>query len=164
MNSKTNQTLRKTTLAYLIREGEVLLAMKKKGFGQNKLNGIGGKVQEEKGETLEEALIRETMEEIGVKPLSWQRQAILKFFFPEAPEDQDWNQEVHVFLIDQWQGEPKESEEMRPKWTPINKIPYSKMWADDPYWFPKVLAKKNVRGEFSFNSQGEVIQHSVKIL
>lgn len=161
MDKKTNQLLRKTTLAYLVKGDKVLLAMKKKGFGEGKLNGVGGKVKETEGETVEQALVRETLEEIGVKPLSYERKAILKFFFPEAPQDQNWNQKVYVFLIDKWEGEPKESDEMKPYWMPFAKLPYQQMWADDPYWLPKVLAGENVQGEFSFNSEGGVISHSV---
>lgn len=156
--------LRKTTLGYLIREGAVLLAMKKKGFGRGKFNGVGGKVKEEEGETIEQAFIRETIEEIDVKPLSFQQKAVLKFFFPEAPEDEDWNQEVSVFLVDDWQGEPKESPEMKPCWASLNKIPYAEMWADDPHWLPLVLSGKNVEGSFTFNKKGQVIKHRVKII
>ena len=157
----TTKSLTKTTLAYLVQGDKVLLAMKKKGFGEGKLNGIGGKVKETEGETVEQALLRETLEEIGVKPLNYKRKAILKFFFPEAPQDKNWNQKVYVFLIDKWEGEPKESDEMKPQWIPMDAIPYPRMWADDPYWLPKVLAGKNVQGEFNFNSEGGVISHSV---
>jgi len=156
-----NQALRKTTLAYLIRGDQILLAMKKRGLGEGKLNGFGGKVKENKGETLDQALVRETIEEIGVKPLNYTRKAILKFF---ASEHKDWNQEVYVYLIDKWEGEPCESEEMKPKWLPIKKIPYQKMWADDPFWLPYVLAGKNLEGEFHFNAKGEVLKHKVEII
>lgn len=155
MNS---QNLKKTTLAYLIKGDQILLAMKKRGLGQGKFNGFGGKVKEKEGETIEEALVRETMEEIGVKPLNYAQKATLKFF---ASDHKDWNQEVHVFLIYKWEGEPQESDEMKPQWIPMNAIPYPRMWSDDPYWLPEVLAGKNVQGEFSFNSEGEIISHSV---
>ena len=92
------------------------------------------------------------MEEIGVKPLNYAQKATLKFF---ASDHKDWNQEVHVFLIYKWEGEPQESDEMKPQWIPVNAIPYPQMWSDDPYWLPKVLAGENVQGEFSFNSEGD---------
>ena len=51
------------TLVFL-REGEkVLLGMKKRGFGEGKWNGFGGKV--EAGETIIEAAAREVKEECG---------------------------------------------------------------------------------------------------
>lgn len=47
-----------TTLCLLKKDDEILLAMKKRGFGEGKYNGVGGKI--EKGETPEETMIRET--------------------------------------------------------------------------------------------------------
>jgi 8-oxo-dGTP pyrophosphatase MutT (NUDIX family) len=41
--------------------------MKKRGFGNGKYNGFGGKV--ENGETIQQAAIRETIEESGLTPL-----------------------------------------------------------------------------------------------
>lgn len=158
------QNLRKATLAFLVKGDKILLAMKKEGFGQGKWNGVGGKVKEREGETVEQALIRETREEINIKPLNYEQKAILKFFFPKAPKDKDWNQKVYVFLIKEWEGEPKETEEMKPQWTSISQIPYRKMWADDFHWLPEILKDKNVEGEFTFNNKGEIINHSLKIL
>ena len=59
--------IRNTTLLFLIKREnanivEICLAMKKRGFGMNRWNGVGGKL--EKDETVEQATIRET-EEIG---------------------------------------------------------------------------------------------------
>jgi len=48
--------MKQTTLCYLIKEKpqiQILLGMKKRGFGEGKLNGFGGKVKE--SETVEEA-------------------------------------------------------------------------------------------------------------
>lgn len=52
------------TLCFLLDGDKVLLGLKKKGFGQGKWLGIGGKVEE--GESVEEAAKREVKEEIGV--------------------------------------------------------------------------------------------------
>lgn len=47
-----------TTLALLVKEDRILLALKKRGFAKNKYNGIGGKLNPT--ETPEAAMIRET--------------------------------------------------------------------------------------------------------
>ncbi len=56
--------MKQGTWTALMRDGEILLAMKKRGFGVGKWNGAGGKVTD--GETVEAAAIREFQEEIGV--------------------------------------------------------------------------------------------------
>ena len=56
--------MKTTTLCFLVKEGEVLLAMKKRGFGVGKWNGVGGKVKE--GEDVFLSAVREIKEEIGV--------------------------------------------------------------------------------------------------
>jgi len=43
-------------------EKKILLGMKKRGFGKDKLNGFGGKINPE--ETIEEAACREALEEV----------------------------------------------------------------------------------------------------
>lgn len=135
----------------MLRGDEICLAMKKRGFGIGKWNGIGGKVQE--GETIKEAAIRELNEEIGVRVdvANLENVGNIKFYFNEKP---DWNQQMHIYLIDKWQGDPQESEEMAPKWYKKDKIPYETMWVDDPYWLPKVLNGEKIEGEFYFNKDG----------
>jgi len=49
------------TLVMPRREGRILLGMKKRGFGQGRWNGFGGKV--EKGESVAEGAARELLEE-----------------------------------------------------------------------------------------------------
>jgi len=128
--------------------------MKKKGFGQGKWNGMGGKLDFDRGDKdIFDAAIREMKEESGVAVKDMERVAILNFYFPYRKE---WNQEVHVFISRNWQGEPKESKEMRPKWFKLKEIPFDKMWPDDKFWLPKILKGEKLRAEFSFKS-GELI-------
>ncbi len=92
-HKKTVKTpLRQATLCFLMREGEILLARKKREFAQGKINGVGGKVND--GESVEEAAIRETREEIDVDIRILVKVAELDFYFSHNP---DWNQKVIVF-------------------------------------------------------------------
>ena len=149
--------LKPTTLVFLIKRAdnnqisEVCLAYKKRGLGAGRFNGVGGKL--EAGETVEQAAFRETKEEIGVDTKALSKRAELTFLFPAKPE---WDQMVSVYLCESWDGEPVESEEMRPQWFTTESIPYSEMWADDIYWLPLVLEEKAVRGTFSFG-EGDVV-------
>ena len=53
--------MRQAKLCLLIKDGKILLAMKKRGFGVGKWNGCGGKLKD--NERLEDAAIRELQEE-----------------------------------------------------------------------------------------------------
>ncbi len=150
--------MRLTTLCFLIREDSVLLALKKRGFGAGKWNGVGGKV--ESGENIRGAAVREAQEEIGVsvREENLEERAVLTFLFHEEPL---WNQECHVFFTEHFEGDPCESDEMKPKWFPISDIPFGSMWKDDPLWFPRTLAGEQLRATFRFSREGEVLAHEV---
>lgn len=152
-----NESIRQATLCFLVKDDLILLAMKKRGFAEGKWNGVGGKKSEE--ETIEEAAKRESFEEIGVKVTSLNHVATLNFYFSEKPE---WNQQVVVYLIHEWQEEPTESEEMAPKWFNVNEIPYETMWEDDKLWLPKVLDGKIIEGDFLFDENQKMLEYDVR--
>jgi len=146
------------SLLFLRKDGQVLLAMKKRGFGQGRWNGVGGKV--EKDETIESAMIRETQEEIGVIPTVYEKVADIQFdeFFKGEPTFMH----VHVFIATRWTGEPQESEEMAPQWFKEADIPYDDMWKDDTYWLPQVLNGKKISADFKLDIADEIISHSIQ--
>lgn len=74
--------MRQTTLVFVFNEkNQILLAMKKRGFGEGKWNGAGGKL--ETGETIAQAASRELREETGVEiaPEKMESRGILHFYF-----------------------------------------------------------------------------------
>ncbi len=154
---KLKEPLRQATLCFLIREDKILLARKKRGFAQGKMNGVGGKVND--GEGVLDAAKRETQEEIGVKVKSLEQVAVLDFYFPHNPS---WGQQVVVYEVRNWQGEPVETEEMAPSWYSFDGIPYAEMWADDILWLPLVLKGKKVKASFLFNEKEEVLDYIVQ--
>lgn len=153
------EPLRQASLCLLVREGEVLLARKKRGFGLGKWNGVGGKP--EPGETIDETAIRETEEEIGVTPLGLRRMATLDFFFPPLPEFSGWDQQVCVYVAERWRGEPAESEEVAPRWFAVDQVPLAEMWADDPFWLPLVLRGTRLRGQFLYDAAQNVREYAI---
>jgi len=148
--------MRQSTLLFLIRDNQILLAMKKRGFGVGKWNGVGGKPHGD--EKIEETAIRETTEEIGVIPNNIKQVANLDFFFQNNP---DWDQQVVVYTSNQWSGQPTESEEMKPEWFDLDKIPFDQMWPDDKFWLPQMLAGKNIIAKFIFNDQGNIVDQTI---
>ncbi len=157
--------MRDTTLLFLIKKTEsgditdICLAMKKRGFGAGRWNGAGGKT--ESGETVKEAVIRETQEEIGVTVSDMSKVAELTFTFPHQP---DWDQLVHVFFATEYVGTPTESEEMKPVWFAVVDIPYDDMWPDDRFWLPEVLKGGLVKASFSFGEGDSITSQEVTIV
>lgn len=137
-----------TTLLFLVREGEVLLARKKRGHGVGKWNGTGGKL--EPGETPEQAAVRECQEEVGVTPIKLESRGVLHFT-QEPRIDKYSNLDSHIYVCTEWQGEPTETEEMQPQWFALDAVPYNDMWRDDAHWLPKVLAGQSIEGWFHFD-------------
>ena len=146
--------MKQVTLLFLRKGNYILLAMKKRGFGAGKWNGVGGKA--EPGETIEQTTIRETQEEIGVTPVEFSKAGELHFV--THPDIEHY---CHIFVATKWEGDPAESEEMDPKWFHINDIPYASMWPDDSLWVPKLLADKTFRGKFVIGEQDEIIDHEI---
>lgn len=147
---------REVCLVFLRRGNELLLAMKKRGFGAGNWNGTGGKI--EPGETPLQAAVRETQEEIGVTPRNLQLVGRLRFFLHDQP---DFEHYCHVFVATDWDGEPSESEEMRPQWFEISAIPYHHMWADDPIWLPLLLDGKLFQGSVTVDGD-RIIKQDIK--
>lgn len=151
-----NTPVKNRTLCFFIKNGRILLGLKKRDFGKGKYLGIGGKVDD--GETIEQAAIREVKEEVGIVPHNIRKIGILDFYFPYK---EDWNQQVHVFIAEDYDGNIKETEEMKPEWFAIDEVPYSSMWEDAIYYIPLLLKNQNFRLEFTFDKDQKVFDSNV---
>ena len=120
---------------------EVLLGLKKTGFGAGKWVGLGGHI--EPGEKPTAAAVREVEEESGllVPADSLQHMASIEFRFPYRPS---WDQDTEVFVTSVYQGDPEESDEVAPRWFAESALPLGLMWHDAQYWLPLVLAGEHV--------------------
>jgi len=147
--------LKEATVLLLLRDDEVLLAMKKRGFGVGKWNGVGGKPNPD--EDIVSTAVRESKEEIGVTPLNPKKVALFKYYFPHD----NFGMEVWIFTTTKWNGEPTESEEMKPKWFKLSDVPYNEMWSDDEIWMPKVFEGLLLKGSFMFSKDGKVEDYHV---
>ena len=157
--------LKNATLVFLIKKSQgeitdICLAMKKRGFGINRWNGVGGKVDDRK-ETIEDAAKREAKEEIDVFVKEMNKIAELSFYFSRNPE---WDQIVHVYFSEIWDGEPRESEEMNPKWFSINEIPFQEMWPDDIFWLPEAMKGNLLKAMFKFGENDYIEDKEMDIV
>lgn len=136
----------------------ICIAEKKRGFAAGKWNGAGGKVQ--LNETVEAAAVREANEEFGIEinVEDLQPMGVMDFHFKHDPE---LDQQVHIYLVDSWQGGPAESEEMRPEWFLFEDIPYDNMWADIKIWLPRILQGEKLQGEFTFDDAENITEYNI---
>lgn len=145
----------------LKRDNKTCLGLKKRGFGAGKLVEPGGKV--EPGETPKAAAIREAEEEVGVKIYDAHKVGTIVFrnlFYKGEPETAI----THVYMSEDFDGEPTESDELTPGWYDINALPYNKMWGDDEHWMPEVFRGKVVDAYFNFNEQDTFTDFHIDIV
>lgn len=146
------------TLCLVLDGKNVLLGMKKRGWGEGRWNGFGGKV--EQGEEIEEAARRELFEEAGIHAYDLNKKGVVEFEYLDTGD----NMEVHIFMACDYTGSPVESEEMFPKWFNVQEIPFDQMWPDDLYWLPVFLKNKNFKGKFVFENKDKIISHELEVL
>ncbi|OGD84142.1 hypothetical protein A2572_03235 [Candidatus Collierbacteria bacterium RIFOXYD1_FULL_40_9] len=148
--------MKKATVLLLLKDSKILLAMKKRGFGMGKWNGVGGKPDVD--EDIVATAVRESQEEIGVTPLNPCKVALFKYYFPHD----NFGMQVWIFTAVEWNGEPTETEEMRPLWFNHKDIPYDQMWSDDEVWMPEILAGKLLSGSFMFDKEGKILDYYIE--
>jgi len=152
---------RHLTLMILKRDNKTCLGIKKRGFGAGKLVEPGGKV--EPGETPMQAAIREAEEEVGIKIHGAHKVGQLVFrnlYYKGEPETAI----THVYMSEDFEGEPSESDELTPDWYDINSLPYNKMWGDDEHWMPEVFRGKVIDAYFDFNEHDMLTDFRVDIV
>lgn len=143
----------RATLLFAVERRGVLLIVKKRGLGAGKVNGPGGRL--EPGETTLEAALRETREELGVQAFGAVEGGELSFQFVDG-----YALHCTVFRADGVEGDPVETDEAVPLWTPLDAIPWERMWADDVLWLPRLLDRRPFAGRFVFD--GDVmLDHTI---
>ncbi len=131
---------------FVVKDGQILLIEKKRGHGQGKINGPGGKI--DPGESPLECAIREAEEELCISVKNPHKVAELWFEMSDYPPLL-----CHVFLASEFEGQPTETAEAVPLWAPLGEIPYPRMWEDDTHWLPLVLAGESLIGKFRFEGE-----------
>ena len=150
----------RTTLLYIIKDNKILLAEKKRGFGVGKLNGVGGKIEND--ESIEQAMLRETMEEIGVKPIDFEQRAIIHFdlFYKGEKEKED----TYVFVASNYIGELIETEEMKPKWFELKNLPFEKMFSDERLWLNSLIEGKKFEANIILDENFNTTDFNIKYI
>jgi 8-oxo-dGTP diphosphatase len=146
----------RATLVFVVEGRRVLLIHKKRGLGAGKINGPGGRL--EPGETAEACARRELEEELHATPVGLQAVGELLFQFVDG-----YGLHCTVFRASGCVGAPVETDEAAPFFSPIESIPYGRMWADDALWLPLLLDGERFRGRFVFDGD-TMLDHEVERL
>ncbi len=118
--------MEETTLAYLRRKGETLLlhrVRKKDDVNAGKWIGVGGHIEE--GESPDECMRREVLEETGLTVLSFRKRGVVRFV------SDSWEEVMHLYTADAFTGEMRECDEGDLKWVRDEKIPSLNTWEGD---------------------------------
>jgi len=132
------------TLVFVIHAGKLLLIDKKTGLGKGKVNAPGGKI--EPGEMPRAGAIRECQEELSITVSDLQYCGQHRFQFVDGYSIHVW-----VYQSTAFAGVPTESREARPRWVPLDEIPFDKMWADDGLWIPMMLRGEQFTSRWVFD-------------
>lgn len=140
------------SLCHIIRGGKLLLKKANSGISVGKWNGPGGKL--ESGETPEQNVAREVMEETSLRIIDPAYHGKIGFYM-DGGDRLDYL--VHVFLVKRFSGRPRSSEEGRVRWFDLQKIPYSRMWDDDRYWLPLLLNGVRFDARFFYDKRNRIV-------
>ena len=119
--------MQNTSLCYITRGDEVLMlhrVKKKNDINKDKWIGIGGKFED--GESPDECLLREALEETGLKLTSWRCRGVVTFL--SEGEDGEY---MYLFTADGFQGELKECDEGDLQWVSRDFLGQLPKWEGD---------------------------------
>ena len=149
-----------STLCYITRGDEVLMlhrVKQKNDVNKDKWIGIGGKFEDQ--ESPDECLLREAMEETGLRLTSWRCRGVVTFL------SDCWEGEyMYLFTADGFEGELKVCDEGDLQWVPRafldelpkwegDKIFLELLWKDAPFFLLKLRYEGETLAEAVLNGE-----------
>ena len=149
-----------STLCYVTRGDEVLMlhrVKKQNDLNKDKWIGIGGKFEDQ--ESPDECLLREAMEETGLRLTSWRCRGVVTFL------SDCWEGEyMYLFTADGFEGELKVCDEGDLQWVPRafldelpkwegDKIFLELLWKDVPFFLLKLRYEGETLAEAVLNGE-----------
>ena len=119
--------MKNTVLCYITRGNDVLMmhrVKKKNDINKDKWIGIGGKFEE--NESPDECLLREALEETGLRLTSWKCRGIVTFL--DETEDGEY---MYLFTADGFEGELIECDEGDLEWISREALGRLPQWEGD---------------------------------
>ncbi len=122
--------MKQTSLCYLDNGSQYLMlhrTTKKNDENHDKWIGVGGKFEE--GESPEECMAREMLEETGFSPIDWQYRGIVTFV-----SDIYGTEYMHLFTCTRWVGKAKPCNEGVLQWVDKSLISELNIWQGDKFF------------------------------
>jgi 8-oxo-dGTP diphosphatase len=149
-----------TTLCYITRGDEVLMLhriKKKNDINHDKWIGIGGKFED--GESPDECLLREALEETGLTLTNWQCRGVVTFLCDGVEGEY-----MYLFTADGFRGELKDCDEGELQWVKrdfLNQLPkwegdqifLNLLWQGAPFFLLKLSYQGDKLVEAVLNGQ-----------
>lgn len=152
----------KATVSLLVKERKVVLAKKTRKIGAGCWNGYGGGI--EIGETIIGSAGRELFDESEVEtiPENFEKVAIMDYHNTNT-DGTSFICRVHFYIVRDWKGEPKESDEMaNPKYFDVDNLPFDDMMPADRLLFPLIFSGKKIIGSAKYGPfQKELLEFPV---
>lgn len=153
-----------TTLCYLEKDNKYLMLhriVKKNDVNKDKWIGIGGHF--EYGESPEECLLREALEETGLTLTSYQFRGIITFLCDDYEPEY-----MCLYTADGFEGEMIECNEGTLEWVPKEEVKNLNLWTGDliffklieedaPFFSLKLRYENNVLKEACLNGQTQLV-------
>ena len=157
------KVLLKATVILPVKDGQVLLAIKTRKIGAGCRNGYGGGVEE--GETIRECAVRELKDESGLIANKEDLEKVaIADFYNEKSDGTIFVCRVHFFLWKNWEGIPKETEEMiNPTSFDISTLPLEDMMPADREFVPLILKGDKFLVEAHYTPFQRKLKGKVKI-
>lgn len=137
------------TLCYLTKNGRTLMlhrVKKQDDVHEGKWNGLGGKF--EPGESPEDCVKREILEEAGLKLKSPRLKGVLTF--PDFAKGEDWY--VFVFTASRFTGRLLDSDEGSLAWIKDKDLLKLNLWEGDRVFLPLLRKRGQFSGKFHYRN------------
>jgi 8-oxo-dGTP diphosphatase len=124
--------------------------MSNRGISEGKWNAPGGKM--EPGETPEQCVLREVLEETGLEIIKLTSHGSLRFHM-DGKEELSFV--VYIFSTRSFKGEVKSSDAGEVRWFDVDNVPYDAMWDDDKYALPLILKGRKFDMDVYFDEKNK---------
>jgi len=146
------------TLCYVRKGGKTLMlhrVKKRDDVHEGKWNGLGGKF--EQGESPEDCVKREILEEAGLKIRNPRLKGVLTF--PDFAKEEDWY--VFVFTASSFTGRLLDSDEGNLAWIKDGDLLKLNLWEGDRVFLPLLKRRGHFSGKFHYKN-GRLSKYSVE--